>query len=630
MSEWEGRDLIERQVPLRGWKVQNFKSIPEAKVDFAPLTVLVGANSSGKSSLIQAILMVVQAAQIGTEGSSFPLNGSLLALGGFDDLLFVLAERKEAVIQGTLVLSSDFREPGMAAGTSRGERFLASQRAFGPSRNVTWRVAFDSPSVDDPGSADISSVQLQVQPAGQEALPGVGAWLRVTSHRRGQGGTAEDLDRLRIGQLAWPTREDFVVGHLGSLQGSDLGETEVKGIRLRAGIPQNVLTSWTLREVVSRVWVEARTERSYWVGAYGPGPRARRWELAASPRSNDVELLERWTKVAVDEISEWDRQRRENPVTLPSFLARQRGGVPPDERQRLRAHAIELIQRISERIELQESVYLPPEAETAAALYAVGSDLHRFFRERVVYLGPLREDPQIAYKATPGGPSGFIGTKGEYMAAVLHASRAREVVCPRIDGSAEATRLVDALDYWAAELDIADSVQTKDLGRLGIQVAVTKGQIGPLDLTSVGVGVSQLLPVLVTCLLAPPGSLILLEQPELHLHPAVQQRLGDFLLACSKSGRQLIVETHSEYLVSRLRRRIAEDASNALMSTIALVFAEYEDGRSTFRPVETNEFGAIEDWPRGFFDQTSTESKRILEAGLEKRLRVGASGGGSS
>jgi len=110
----------------------------------------------------------------------------------------------------------------------------------------------------------------------------------------------------------------------------------------------------------------------------------------------------------------------------------------------------------------------------------------------------------------------------------------------------------------------------------------------------------------------------------------VQQRLGDFLLACSKSGRQLIVETHSEYLVSRLRRRIAEDASNALMSTIALVFAEYEDGRSTFRPVETNEFGAIEDWPRGFFDQTSIESKRILEAGLEKRLRVGASGGRSS
>ena len=58
-----------------------------------------------------------------------------------------------------------------------------------------------------------------------------------------------------------------------------------------------------------------------------------------------------------------------------------------------------------------------------------------------------------------------------------------------------------------------------------------------LDLTSVGVGISQVVPVIVMCLLAPPGSLVLLEQPELHLHPALQQRLGDFLLACARAGR---------------------------------------------------------------------------------------------
>jgi predicted ATPase len=219
------------------------------------------------------------------------------------------------------------------------------------------------------------------------------------------------------------------------------------------------------------------------------------------------------------------------------------------------------------------------------------------------------------------GAAGFIGTKGEYLATILHASRAREVLSPTEDGALERMSLADAVNVWAGRLGIADAIQTRDLGRLGIQVSVRRGGIPPVDLTSVGVGVSQLLPVIVMCLLARPGSLILLEQPELHLHPALQQRLGDFLLACARSGRQLIVETHSEYVVSRLRRRIVEDDTGQLLNTLAIYFAEQTDDASEFRRVPLNEFGGLEAWPVGFFDQASTESRQILEAALEKRDR---------
>jgi predicted ATPase len=123
----------------------------------------------------------------------------------------------------------------------------------------------------------------------------------------------------------------------------------------------------------------------------------------------------------------------------------------------------------------------------------------------------------------------------------------------------------------------------------------------------------------VLCLLAKPGSLVLLEQPELHLHPAVQQRLGDFLLACARSGRQLLVETHSEYLIARLRFRAVEDRTDRTRDQFTVVFAKRDDrGRTRFESAFANRYGAI-DWPPGFFDQSQEESRRIVTEAVERR-----------
>jgi predicted ATPase len=118
---------------------------------------------------------------------------------------------------------------------------------------------------------------------------------------------------------------------------------------------------------------------------------------------------------------------------------------------------------------------------------------------------------------------------------------------------------------------------------------------------------------------SPPGSLILLEQPELHLHPALQQGLADFLLACAKSGRQLIVETHSDHIIARLRRRIAEDLEDSILNYVRLILAERKDGITSFRALPTDVYGALGDWPEGFFDQTARESQDILRASIKKR-----------
>ena len=78
-------------------------------------------------------------------------------------------------------------------------------------------------------------------------------------------------------------------------------------------------------------------------------------------------------------------------------------------------------------------------------------------------------------------------------------------------------------------------------------------------ISDVGFGVSQILPVLALCYYAPEGSIILLEQPEIHLHPSVQSGLADVLIDAMKNRKvQIVVESHSEHLLRRLQRRVAE------------------------------------------------------------------------
>jgi predicted ATPase len=101
----------------------------------------------------------------------------------------------------------------------------------------------------------------------------------------------------------------------------------------------------------------------------------------------------------------------------------------------------------------------------------------------------------------------------------------------------------------------------------------------------------------------------------------MQQKLGDFLLCCAMSGRQVVVETHSDHLVTRLRRRIAEDESDEAQDFVRFVFSERIDGETRFRPIEPNRYGGFDEWPRGFFEETTIDSQKLLEAGFEKKRR---------
>ena len=149
------------------------------------------------------------------------------------------------------------------------------------------------------------------------------------------------------------------------------------------------------------------------------------------------------------------------------------------------------------------------------------------------------------------------------------------------------------------------------------------------DLTQVGVGVSQVLPILAMGLISNPDDFresdpkialrggyemtLVFEQPELHLHPKVQSLLGDFFLSLALCGRQCIIETHSEYLINRLRYRLAGASPESdIDQMIKIHFFEKESGESKVREVEVNEYGAIVNWPEGFFDQSVHQAEENI------------------
>jgi hypothetical protein len=262
----------------------------------------------------------------------------------------------------------------------------------------------------------------------------------------------------------------------------------------------------------------------------------------------------------------------------------------------------------------------PVTAEGAVPLEAAGQALMDLLANRVLHLGPLRQDPQLLYRSVPVERRGLVGSKGEHAVALLHRHANLEIQCPLADGSVRPMALRLAVEHWLDALGVGTAVATSDRAQLGLEIGIAPpGGPSGLALTAVGVGVSQVLPVLVMALAAEPGSVLLLEQPELHLHPAVQQRLADFLLACASTGRQVIVETHSDHLVTRLRRRIAEDEGSSVLEKVALVLAERHDGISRFRQLATNPYGGLDDWPEGFFDEGASDSRELLRAGLRKR-----------
>jgi predicted ATPase len=252
------------------------------------------------------------------------------------------------------------------------------------------------------------------------------------------------------------------------------------------------------------------------------------------------------------------------------------------------------------------------------------SDLELAFEEqlgRVYYLGPLRAYPERNYTWSGAQPSD-MGRAGEQAIHALLSSRDRGDLISQGKGIRRVT-LEQYVAEWLKRLGLIAEFRVEAVagGSQIFQVKVRKTPGGTESLiTDVGFGVSQILPVIVLCFYVPEGSTVILEQPEIHLHPAVQANLADVLIdAWDRRGVQILVESHSEHLLRRLQRRVAE--RKLRNNDVALYFCEATDQGSKLTPLDLDIFGNIANWPADFFGDQFGE----LAATQKARLAAKAS-----
>ncbi|MDD5263470.1 MAG: DUF3696 domain-containing protein [Candidatus Bipolaricaulis sp.] len=237
---------------------------------------------------------------------------------------------------------------------------------------------------------------------------------------------------------------------------------------------------------------------------------------------------------------------------------------------------------------------------------------------RLYYLGPLRDYPHREYAWTGTRPSD-VGKNGERAVEALIASR----VGAKEPGWGGLT-LEEVVARWFGTLGLATAFHVeeiaKDTSLYRVSISTSK-EAARVLITDVGFGVSQILPVIVLCYYAPRGSTIILEQPEIHLHPAVQMGLADVLVdAIKKRQVQIIVESHSEYLLRRIQRRIAEGRFAA--SDTSLYFCKMVNGESVAEPLNLDLYGSISNWPRDFFGDEMGEIAEMSKAAGRRRRKV--------
>ena len=627
------------------WKVFNFKSIrEETELDLGPLTIFAGANSSGKSTFIQSVLLVAQTLAHKVGSRSVVLNGALTSLGQFDDLKSNGGEADQIIIKCTCrpLPDQEAAMPGRSQFTARRAIY------YGPQANQLQEIACEISFDADPSSSERDLFQIQPRlfatqlscvsrdedNVDQSADISIHHSTKAITEIEGADGASEIDDQLRA-SLAYAVELD------------ENSMTEVKeefrsakpiGCMLRHFLPDRIIYGIdTIEEDANAIAMALQYD-----GRRAIGLRRRLGrEIVLSEEI--IAVLRAILEGTVDfDKTFMDKPRQESlfgseseTLTFRAWYERVRD-LPRDQRLKVQ-HALREREDFFDRIHGAMKAATGEKSETRAFVEARRPRLiteatwylDNLFASSLKYLGPLRDTPKPLYPLAPAADPHDVGLRGEHTASILELHKNKKISYipsanfkdPGIDRKTVTRTLEAAVTDWLQYLGVASSIKSRDQGKLGHELKVgLSNSDNTHDLTHVGVGVSQVLPILVMCLLADRDSTLVFEQPELHLHPKVQTLLGDFFLSMALCNKQCIVETHSEYFIDRLRFRIAAaPPEKELNSQAKIYFVEKPTQASSFREVVINEYGAISDWPEGFFDQSQQQAEEILRAAAMKR-----------
>lgn len=240
--------------------------------------------------------------------------------------------------------------------------------------------------------------------------------------------------------------------------------------------------------------------------------------------------------------------------------------------------------------------------------------------ENIHYIAADRVGPQEFYIKSTLPDFINVGTKGELVANVLLQKKSdlvnENLVIKEKNSSYE---LEIQTGEWLSKILDTDSVKVYVTNKESTRVITLTFGFGQTEFrpSNIGFGYTYVLPIIVSGLIAKEGEILIVENPEAHLHPKAQSNLVQFLSIVASTGVQVFIESHSEHILNSLITASLDDKislNNTDIST--LYFLENSDEPFISLNIESD--GSINNWPEGFFDQQEIELAKIFKLGRKK------------
>jgi predicted ATPase len=623
--------------------LNQFKSLKSASFELAPLTLLVGQNSVGKSSVFQAILSIAQWTATGASGT-YALNGDLVRLGKFSDVVTRGVDKLPTTNYVSLSLYSSLGTIGFrlieesenrSVGRIADLHFLSSsgQFSFFHWEEADLTISIPPTSIQMvrgngiPGpNQEFGSYNFQatVPQDHLDSFEGKSIFEKLLrskwkERRPLTHGIQATLKQIVVGMsrasitYGKPMKLVAIEDYCSSLINSEMDQISKfiqSLLKERANILDRLVFPGGRFHTKSafdyfpdfELNLEGKLQRrvrgeQFFLGYSVPDLGLSAEKLSDPNLESDFEIPEEIFNKALQvledkfgdnvfDLYEFDA----GPSTIPWFSS----SLP---------------------IEDYEDYSLPERTP----IDELGEDIGRFedfLHTKLSYLGPLRVNGfSTAFLGSLRNTIFPVGPSGEITALLIMQEMDKQVErdYPVHNQGIVKTTFKTALESWLSLFTVPDAeIVVTDRDKNGIQI-----EVSGRTLDQYGTGASQVLPILALALSRKSGDVVLIEQPELHLHPGGQQFLADFFMESMKLGIQIILETHSEYMVNRIRRGIV--FGNIANEDVLIVnFEQKVDGTASVNSVALNGSGGFADWPQGFFAQTEEDLLDIIQA-LEDR-----------
>lgn len=577
------------------FSLSNFKGFKQLdSIEMKPLTVLCGINSSGKSSIIQSLLLMKQS---NVDSSKLPIdsyiqepvvfNGLYVRLGDWADVINNHATDKEIGFSWKLV----------------GDFVLGDTTRFG---------------------GQINSVKIDVE-----------VEVKLSYLENQTSNISDNHNKLLVSKFIFKDTISGFILEIERFGKDDKYLLKLKNIKLR-----DLLSRWMYNFPLyqsNRLDTRKFTETKFFKETVIHEVVFDRVQVQFDGILPTVLSINEFAKQSYTNLNKLKNDLTRNNIKLPKHLSK---FIDATVRE---LNAYTQKKSATENKEDPQNIYINYiignyyvfkenggiSLMQYYASYQITATYLRSLWSSIRYIGPLREAPKRFYFFEDLRRID-IGINGEYTPLVLAIEQEQKIPkyyrCiyeeKRIKKYElrESDKMLEAVNWWLSEcMKLPNITSVVGLGGVPGQVKLNSFGI-EVYLPDVGFGVSQILPILVECLRTKEEETIILEQPEIHLHPSLQSKLADFFICMAKSGKKIVIETHSEHLINRLCLRIAQEESGEVKELLNTLFVSFDDKEKTsvVRQIQINEFGEIKNWPVGFFDEN--DARDLMEATLKKRM----------